>query len=381
MTRTIAVVTGTRAEYGLLRPVVEALHATPQVDVGLIATGVHLQKEYGHTIDAITADPFELWGSVPMYEKLGEDFTGLPQALAAALHGLNQILADQRPDIVVVLGDRLEAMAAALAAFYRRIPVAHLHGGETSAFHMDDSTRHAVTRLAHLHFPATEASAERLRAMGEEDFRIHRCGAPGLDALRRLERQPKAAVMNEHGFSGERPFALFLFHPETTRWQEAGNQAATVLKSLTGAQVQVLALYPNGDPGSETIIETLKAFDSTITVRRHLPRDAFLQVLYNADVLVGNSSCGLIEACYTGTPVLHVGERNAGREHGANVIFVPIEAVAVKHGLEHVLQADFREHARRSPCPWGDGRAGRRIAEILAQVRLGPDLLAKKLCV
>ncbi len=380
MMRRIAVVTGTRAEYGLLRPVVEALHAIPHVTAGLVVTGVHLHEEYGRTIDAITEDPFDLWGTVPMYEKLGGDFTALPRALAAGLEGLDHIYAERRPDIAVVLGDRLEAMAAALAAFYRRIPVAHLHGGETSDFHIDDSTRHAVTRLAHLHFPATELSAERLRRMGEEAFRIHRCGAPGLDALRRLQRLPKADVLTQYGFAPNKPFVLFLFHPETTRWQQAGDQAACILTVLARADVQVLALYPNGDPGSDTIIEILESHAASIAVRRHLARDDFLQALANADVLVGNSSCGLIEGSYTGTPVLHVGERNAGREHGDNVIFAPIQPAAVEHGLARAMKTAFREQARRAPCPWGDGEAGPRIAKILARVELGPELLAKRLC-
>jgi UDP-N-acetylglucosamine 2-epimerase (non-hydrolysing)/GDP/UDP-N,N'-diacetylbacillosamine 2-epimerase (hydrolysing) len=379
MTRRVAVVTGTRAEYGLLKTVVEALYARPDVDVGLIVTGVHLKEEYGRTRDEVTADGFPVFGEVPMYQTLGGDFSGLPQALAAGVAGTDRALAESCVHVTVVLGDRLEALAGALAAYYRRIPLAHLHGGETSDYHLDDATRHAITRLAHLHFPATRASADRLRRHGEEPSRIHTCGAPGLDAIRRLEPPSRRRVLAHHGFADQLPLVLFLFHPESTRWQEAREHAETILKVLAERPLHVLALYPNGDPGSDGIIAALERQSSRAAVRRHLPRQEFLQALVTADVMIGNSSCGLIEASYTGTPVVHVGERNTGREHGENVLFAPIQEDAIRTALTRALSPDFKQQATRSPCPWGDGTAGERIATILAETPLTPDLLAKRL--
>ena len=311
------------------------------------------------------------------------DFSMLPPALGRAVTELHRAFTAKQAELVVVLGDRLEAMAGALAAYYGRIPLAHLHGGELSDYHLDDATRHAITRLAHLHFPATEESAARLRRMGEEAYRIHAFGAPGLDALRTLEPAAKHTVLKRYGLTADRPFGIFLFHPETTQWEHAGEQARTILATLRKSNLDILALYPNGDPGSERIIKTMEAYMETsgppLVIRRHLEREQFLQALTVADVLVGNSSCGLIEASFTGTPVLNLGERNRGREHGENVVFAEIETEAINHALDQVLTEAFRSNARQAPCPWGDGTAGARIAGFLADVSLGPALLAKRL--
>jgi len=378
--RRVALVTGTRAEYGLLKPVLLELNRKPEVEAGLLVTGVHLNPEYGWSKKEIEADGVPVWATIQMYGKdLGKNFASLPSALSKALSGLSAVLEETGPEIVVVLGDRLEALAGALAAFYRRTAVAHLHGGENSAFHLDDTTRHTITRLAHLHFPATQVSAERLRRTGEEDFRIHVCGAPGLDAMRNLEPRPKNEIMDAFGLSPQRPFVIFLFHPETVRWREAGHQARLILEILCARNLEILALYPNGDPGSPGIVETLKEFASRVTVRRNLAREDFLQALLAADALVGNSSCGLIEASFKGTPVLNVGERNRGREHGKNVLFVPGERKAIEKGLSRVLDPEFKKRAQKAPCPWGDGTAGKRIAEVLAEVPVDSKLLAKRL--
>ena len=378
--RRVALVTGTRAEYGLLKPVLLELNRKAEIEAGLLVTGVHLNSEYGWSRKQIESDGVPVWATVQMYGKdLGKDFASLPSALARAVSGLSDALEETDPEIVVVLGDRLEALAGALAAFYRRTALAHLHGGENSAFHLDDTTRHAITRFAHLHFPATEASAERLRRMGEEEFRIHVCGAPGLDAIRNLEPRPKNEIMDAFGLSPRRHFVIFLFHPETARWREAGDQARRILEILCARNLEVLALYPNGDPGSPGIAETLKQFASRVTVRRNLARIDFLHALLAADALVGNSSCGLIEASFKGIPVLNVGERNRGREHGKNVVFVPSERKAIEEGLSRVLDPEFKERAKKAPCPWGDGTAGEKIAEILAEVRIDDKLLSKRL--
>ncbi len=379
MKRTIAVVTGARAEFGLLAPIVAALARRPGVDAGFVVTGVHLAGRYGRTKNDVVRAGFPVWATVPMYTTLGGSFAQLPGAVARAVRGLDRVFAARRPDIVLVLGDRPEAFAAAAAAYFGRIPVAHVHGGERSDFHLDDATRHAITRLAHLHFPATVESATRLRRMGEEAWRIHRCGAPGLDALRALPRLERDVVARGHGLDPARPFVVFLFHPETAAWRRAGLHARTILAQLERARAQVLALYPNGDPGSAAIIDAIEARAGRLAVARHLPRGRFSAALAAADALVGNSSCGLIEGSYLGTPVLNIGARNLGREHGANVIFVPATAAAIARGLARVLSPRFHRRAREAPCPWGDGRAGEKIARVLATVPLGPRLLAKRL--
>ena len=379
MTRRIAVVTGTRAEYGLLRPVLEALVRRPGVKAGLIVTGVHLSREYGYTRRDIAREGFPIWAVVPIYRKLGRDFSELPAALARATAGLDRAYRKCAAQIAVILGDRLEAFAAAQAGYFGHIVVAHIHGGEKSDHHLDDATRHAISRLAHLHFPASAESADRLARVGEEPFRIHCAGAPGLDALARMEPVPRECVAARYGLDAHRPIAVFLFHPETADWRRAGAQAARILAAMRARKLQVVALYPNGDPGSDAIIARLQRQAAPIAIRRHLPRGEFLQLLAQTDALVGNSSCGLIEASFLGTPTLNLGQRNRGREHGANVVFAPIERAAIARGLATVLAPRFKARARRAPCPWGDGTAGVKIAAVLARVKLDARLLSKRL--
>jgi GDP/UDP-N,N'-diacetylbacillosamine 2-epimerase (hydrolysing) len=377
--RSIAVVTGARAEFGLLVPIVAALARRRDVDVGFVITGVHLAGRYGRTRNDVVRAGFPVWAAVPMYATLGASFAQLPAAIAKAVRGLDRVFAARKPALVLVLGDRPEAFAAATAAYFGRIPLAHVHGGEKSDFHLDDATRHAITRLAHLHFPATRQSAARLRRMGEEPWRIHLTGAPGLDALRAMPRPERDAVARRHGIDPARPFVTLLFHPETGAWRRAGAQARTILAELARARLQTIALYPNGDPGSDAIIRAIGARGGRIAAAAHLPRDEFAALLAATDALVGNSSCGLIEGSYLGTPVLNLGERNVGREHGANVVFAPVAPAAIRRGLATVLSARFRRRAREAPCPWGDGRAGEKIARILATVPLDARVLAKRL--
>lgn len=369
MTRKVAIVTGTRAEYGLLTSLMEACQAHKNLEAGFVVTGTHFQEACGHTVDDIRRDGFPIWAECPFYDRIGDDFDALPAALSAAIRELDRAFKATAPDMVVVLGDRLEALAGALAAYYRRIIVAHIHGGEKTDGHIDDGARHAITRLAHLHFPATEESAQRLRNMGEEDFRIHRCGAPGLDHLAKL---PPATSVDP-------PFYMLLFHPETIKWQAAGEQTETIISALLKQPLNIVALYPNGDPGSSAIIKVLEKYASRIQLHKHMVRYEFLKALSTAKALIGNSSCGLIEACFLKAPVLHLGKRNRDREHGANVLFRPITEEAINDGLQTIQSPSFRETLQKAPCPWGDGRAGERMAAILSEVALDEALLGKKI--
>ncbi len=384
MSRNIVLVTGSRSEYGLLRPIALALRNFENVEYGFAVTGCHLVDDYGRTAELVKEEGCPVWGEVPMYETLGGGFEQLPGALARGVLGLQKVLTERKADMVLVLGDRLEALAGALAGYFKRLAVAHVHGGETTDHHMDDSTRHAITRFAHLHFPATERSAERLRRMGEEPWRIHRCGAPGLDDIAAAGAPPKEELLARFGLDCKRPFVILLFHPETSAYLEAGSQVRCILEALRDMGVGILALYPNGDPGSELIVQELKRFEAeapagSFFLAQHLKRKEFLQALKTADALVGNSSCGLIEASFTKTPTLNVGQRNRNREHGANVRFVPVEKQAIARALREILSPAFRSSLSGAPCPWGDGRAGERIARVLAEVRLDDRLLSKRL--
>lgn len=355
--RRIAVVTGSRSEWGILAPVVAALQSRNDVEAGVIVTGTHLTHG---TAEDVTDSGYPVWGTPPMYASAVVGYADMPAAVAQGVRAIGAAYVACAPNIVVVLGDRPEAMAAAVAAYYLRIPVAHIHGGERTDAHIDDSTRHAITRLAALHFAASAESATRLRAMGEEPWRIHAVGSPGLDTLRGVRRERVGGV-------------VFLYHPHTPTYEQAGAEARAILAALDGRHV--IAVYPNGDPGSAEVIAAIA--DAGVHAVSNLRRAVFVRLLASCEAIVGNSSCGIIEACYLGIPALNVGARNRGREHGGNVLFCSVRSVA--RGVTRVLSPTFRAQAQRTACPWGDGRASVRIARVLSTVPLGDRLLAKRL--
>ncbi len=386
----ILVVTGARSEFGLLAPVIEELRATRGMKVSLAVTGVHLLRDYGHTIDEIGASGFAIDHIVPFYGDGPITDEGLPAALGRGVAGIAGALGEARAECVLVLGDRAEAMAGALAAYAGKRGVAHIHGGDKAdSGHTDEGFRHAITRLAHLHFAASEESAKRLAATGEEEWRIRRVGAPGLDAIRRQVaelRAEAAGASARYGLEPGRPLALFVFHPDRLAAARAGAIARMQVDALLAAGYSLVAVHPNSDPGSEAIVaeieNAVRRSPARVASRMSLPRREFLIVMAGADVMIGNSSASLIEAPAFGLPVLCIGERNRNREHAANVLFVPAEPEALRAALGRVREdGEWRARCRVAPNPYGDGRSAERIARALrdtpADVRFFRKLLTR----
>jgi GDP/UDP-N,N'-diacetylbacillosamine 2-epimerase (hydrolysing) len=371
--RRVCYISGTRADFGLMRSTLLILRDHLELDLSVIVTGMHLSQAYGNTVDEIEATGLRITARVPVPL---EPATGATMArnLGIMVSAFTDALESERPDVVLLLGDRGEMLAGALAAIHLNIPVAHIHGGERSGT-VDEPVRHAISKLSHLHFTATQEAADRLVRMGEAAANIHVTGAPGLDGLIDAELPDLTEVTRLHGLDPERRFALMVYHPVLQEAVTAADDARRILTGLTDAGLQVLALMPNADAGSDGVRAVLTEVKGTpdITVRTHLARPAFIAAMAHADLMVGNSSAGIIEAASFGTPVLNVGPRQNLRERNANVRDVEATEAALSAGI-----ADLLTKGRLAPINvYGDGQAGPRIARLLASVPLDAALLMK----
>ncbi len=377
----IGVVTVSRSDYGHLRPVLEALRRAPDLELLLLVAGMHLASEFGLTVRDIEADGFPISARVEM---LGGGDT--PEAVAAAtgrgVAGFGEAFARLRPDVVVVLGDRFEMLAAAVAALPFALPVAHIHGGEVSEGAMDNQIRHAITKLAHLHFASAEPHARRIAAMGEEPWRIHTVGAPGLDRLATTEPLPRAALARELGLPEAGPWLLVTFHPVTLEYRDTAAHIDELLAALEKTDGFIVITYPNADTAGRLIIERIEEFAGRHPRRCRLAKSLgerlYLSLLRHADLMIGNSSSGLIEAPSFGLPVVNVGSRQRGRLRGTNVIDVEPSREDILRGIEAAQATAFRARARAAANPYGDGQAAPRIVEILRSVPIDVRLVQKR---
>lgn len=371
--RRICYLTGTRADYGLMRRTLFRIAETEGLAIDLAVTGMHLRPEFGLTLQEIERDDFAIRARI---ESLGSNDSGaeMARAIAATLTGMIDAFEVDRPDLLLLLGDRGEMLAGALAAVHMNIPIAHLHGGERSGT-VDEPVRHAISKLAHIHLVATEGARARLLAMGERADRVFTVGAPGLVGLDQQPRPEARALAQEVGFTDRRPLALFLYHPVLQHSEASGREASSILGALVARGVQTLALQPNADAGQLAVRAALDEFAGHELVRHvtHLPRDRFIAWMAAADLLIGNSSAGIIEAATFGTPVVNVGDRQAMRERNRNVIDVGYEADAIAGAIDRALQEGRFEPSNI----YGDGQSDVRIAELLRSISLDPDLLAK----
>ncbi|MBL1218727.1 MAG: UDP-N-acetylglucosamine 2-epimerase (hydrolyzing) [Planctomycetes bacterium] len=363
----VAVVTGTRAEYGLLRPVMRAIADHPILDLSVIAAGMHLisQGEHPPTVREIERE-FEVVATVAMQDGTAiASRTADVQALARGIAGFGNVFDSMCPDVVLVLGDRIEAFAAACAAGVGGTALAHAHGGDRAEGVADESMRHAITKLAHLHFPATKESADRIIRLGEDSSRVHVVGSSAIDDLSGYSALSDAEL-GAWALRGDSPFAVVLHHPTGLDHHTEQVTMEALLQALEGGNdaLPYVLLAPNHDPGRDAVMEAI----GDRPVSGHLHRSRFVGLLKRCAVLVGNSSCGLIEAAALGVPVVNIGPRQRGRERCRNVIDVTGPDAA---SLESIADAMKRALGLRSPFdhPYGDGHAGVRIADVLAGLR------------
>jgi GDP/UDP-N,N'-diacetylbacillosamine 2-epimerase (hydrolysing) len=369
----VAYVSGTRADFGLMASTLRLIHAHPALDLGVVATGMHLSPKYGATVREIEAAglPIRARVATPIEETSGP---AMARAIGQAVLGLAGAFEQWLPDVVLLLGDRGEMLAGAIAAIHFNIPIAHIHGGERSG-NVDEPIRHAISKLSHFHFVASAGARARLVRMGEHPEHVFVTGAPGLDGLGALATASRDRLCREVDLDPKRPICLLVFHPVLQEAGWAATQANAVLRGTLATGAQALAFAPNADAGGDLIRDALRAYEDHPEVRlvTHLSRDRFVSWMARADAMVGNSSSGIIEAPSLGLWVVNVGSRQRLRERSGNVVDVDADADQISAALADVL-ARPRGEWRNA---YGDGRAGERIVELLVGLNLDPSVLTK----
>ena len=378
--RTIGVVTVARSDYGIYRPVLKRIEADPDLRLHLIVSAMHLSPEFGLTVRMIEADGFEIAERVEML--LSSDSPeGIAKSMGLGAIGFAQAYARYRPDLLVVLGDRFEMYSAALAALPFKIPVAHIHGGEITQGAIDDSLRHSMTKLSHLHFVSTEEYGRRVAQLGEEPWRITVSGAPGLDNLEELTLMTVEEIEALYGLSLDPPPLLVTYHPVTLEYERTGWQMTELLAALEEFKMPVVFTMPNADTGGRVIGDMISEYVRNHPSARRLDNlgaRGYFSLMARAAAMVGNSSSGIIEAPSFKLPVVNVGSRQAGRVRGANVIDVDYPRAEVLAGLEKATSSEFREGLSRTANPYGRGRASETIVRRLKSVPLDDRLVMKR---
>ncbi len=378
--RKIAVITGTRADYGILKSVLKEIEANKELQLSLIVSGMHLSSEFGYTVGEIEKDGFKIAAKIAALHR--EDTrASMAKSLGECLSRTAEALEKIDPHILLVLGDRGEMLASAVAATYMGIPIAHIHGGDVSG-NVDEPVRHTITKLAHIHFAATWESAKRIRRMGEEPWRIHVVGAPGLDPIQNGKVTELKEIAAKYRLDSSKPVLLVLQHSIVTEAEDAASQIRQTLEAIEELKFQAVLIYPNADAGSRRMIKVIKEYEKCQFLRtfKSISHEDYLGLMRLTSVMVGNSSSGIIEAPSFGLPVVNIGTRQIGRQRAENVIDVGYDRDEIAKAVKKALfDQEFREKVKHCKNPYGDGKAGKRIVKVLSEIELGKKLLEKRM--
>jgi UDP-N-acetylglucosamine 2-epimerase (non-hydrolysing)/GDP/UDP-N,N'-diacetylbacillosamine 2-epimerase (hydrolysing) len=380
--RTIGVVTTSRSDFGIYVPVLRRIQAEPSLRLWLTAAGPHLSPEQGMTVKAIEAAGFTVMDRVETL-MASDSPEGVAKSIGLGVMGFAQVFGRKRPDILLVLGDRFEMYAAALAALPFKIPVAHIHGGEVTQGAFDDALRHSMTKLSHLHFVATEEYARRVKQLGEEPWRVVVTGAPGLDNLESIELMGPEELQAALRTTVEPAPLLVTFHPVTLEYERTAWQVGQLLEALEGQEGPIIFTGANADTAGRTIAERVEAFvvsHPNAHLAKTLGTRAYFSLMAVAAAMVGNSSSGIIEAPSFKLPVVNIGTRQNGRVRAANVIDVGYESAEIRRGLSIALGDEFRSGLRDLVNPYHRGRAAEAIVVMLRSVSLDDRLVMKRFC-
>ena len=378
--RKIAVITGTRATYGYNRGIIKLLHESQAVDMELIVTGMHLLKEYGLSFQEVERDGVPIAARVDMMIG-GDTPTAWAKSLGVAIQGLAQVYDMLKPDIVLVTGDRGEMLAATMAAAYMNIVVAHLQSGDLSG-HIDGSTRHAITKLCHIHFPACDDSTLRVEKMGEEPWRIFNVGAPQLDEVIHGRKLDPSSLANMLALKLGGPILIVLQHPVLAEVGQTRDQMVETMEAIKRTRQQTLVIYPNVDAAGQEIIDVIRQYEHLPFVKAvsNLDREVFLSLLTVGSALVGNSSCGILEAPSFKLAAVNIGNRQRGRLQASNVINVDHDCDRIFEAIEKAVgDESFKIQLDHCVNPYGDGKSSERVVKILSEIPIDHRLLDKQM--
>jgi len=379
LSRSIGVVTTSRSDYSVYLPVLRRIQADSQLRLLLFVSGAHLSPQFGLTVKRIEEDGF------PIVEKIevllaSDSPTGIVKAVGLGLIGFADAFSRTRPDLLLVLGDRFEMLSAAVAALPFRLPVAHIHGGEATFGAIDESIRHAITKLSHLHFVATQSYADRVIQMGEAPERVMVSGAPALDLVSELAPVDPAAFECKYGLTVSSPLLLVTYHPVTLELEDTRAQIDALLGALDEVGLPLVFTEPNADAGGAVIRERIDKFlesHERACVVPNFGPDGYFDALRLCTAMIGNSSSGIIEAASFELPVVNVGTRQEGRVRAKNVIDVGYERAEIAQAIRQATSADFRTALRGMVNPYGDGQAAERIVARLKSVELDERMVRK----
>ncbi|NWO02289.1 MAG: UDP-N-acetylglucosamine 2-epimerase (hydrolyzing) [Idiomarinaceae bacterium] len=382
MKRKVAVFTGTRAEYGLLYWVIKGLEESSKADLLLFAGGMHLSPEFGKTINQIENDGFKVTEQLEFL--LSSDSpVGIAKSMGLAMISAADAFQRTKPDMLVVLGDRYEALAVCQAAMIAQIPIVHIHGGETTEGLIDEAVRHSITKMSHLHFTATEDYRKRVIQLGEPPAMVYNFGAPGVDSIKNLKLLERNELSDAIEFNVlDTPFMVVTYHPVTLNKDGAIDDFTNLLSTLEKYEnFKFIITYPNADTFGRSLITLLQEFKEKhpdkVLLTKSLGQLRYLSVLKNSELTIGNSSSGLIEAPSFGIPTVNIGRRQRGRVAGDTVINCDGDAESIKRSLDKALSSSFKKLCAQSKNPYGDGNSSKKIIDTLLSTELD-NLVYKK---
>ncbi|MGB2963460.1 MAG: UDP-N-acetylglucosamine 2-epimerase [Anaerolineales bacterium] len=378
----IGVITVARSDYGIYSPLLKELVADPELDLFLIAAGMHLSPEFGMTVQAIEEDGFKVHERVEML--LSSDSPeGISKSMGLGTIGFAEVYSKTDLDLLIVLGDRFEMHAAVVAAVPFNIPIVHIHGGELTEGAIDDSFRHSITKMSHLHFVSTAAYAKRVKQMGEEPWRVIISGALSLDGISEINYLSLSDLNSQLEINIETPLFLVTFHPVTLEVDQTEEQINEVLAALEGQKGTLLFTYPNADTSGRLIIHKIQEFVDNHAGAYFFPnlgRTRYFSLMKLASAMIGNSSSGIIEAASFHLPVVNIGNRQKGRIKGENVIDVQCDRREIQKAIKRGTSSDFQDSIKTLDNPYGDGQASTRIVAGLLNKEYEGKLILKKFC-
>jgi UDP-N-acetylglucosamine 2-epimerase (non-hydrolysing)/GDP/UDP-N,N'-diacetylbacillosamine 2-epimerase (hydrolysing) len=380
MKRKITVTTGSRADYGILRPVLREIISSKKLELYLIVTGMHLSKKHGFTVNEIKNDGFKIYTSFKM---IPQDSTfSMAHTLGKGIVSFAKIFKNLKPDINLVLGDRDEMLASAIAAYHMNIPNAHIHGGDKTQGGIDEYNRHAITKISNIHFAATPISKERIIKMGENPKHVFLTGSPSVDEILDNKITTKNNLEKKLALHFTGKEILLVYHPVTTQSEQSGKQIINILNAIITTKRPTIAIAPNSDVGNKMIFKYLELYSKkyhSFRMYRSVPRSDYLGLLKNCGVLVGNSSSGIIEASYFNIPVVNIGIRQKDREKGKNVLEVTDYSTKLIHKMILKALQMKQKNLLRKELIYGAGNASKKIVKYLERITLDKKLIQKQI--
>lgn len=374
-------VSGTRADYGLMKHSLN-MFVKNGIDVEIVATGMHLMDEFGSTIKEIEEDRFIVHKVNALYEN---DYKqSMSKFLGNFIVTFTDVLKKVNPDLILLLGDRAEMLGAAATGTYLSIPIAHIHGGDVSG-HVDDPVRHAITKLSHIHFPVTKKSSERIIKMGENPSRVYIVGAPGLDSIVNRKSVSKEILFRKYNLDIAKKTVIVLQHPVSIEFNQSDIHIKSTMDAVSefckNNNTQAVVIHPNADSGGREMISVIDDYtNSSMKIFKNIFREDFLDLMKYSDVMVGNSSSGIIEAACFKLPVVNIGTRQEGRERSSNIIDADYEKTNIYQSISKAIyDKKFRKSLSKCKNLYGDGKSGSRMANVLKKINVDQKLIQKKL--